>query len=97
MTGTTRTYSYVEARSEIQAIAAVMLELGIAKGDRSSSTCRWCPRPSLPCGLREHRCRPFGGLRGFAAHELATRIDDSQARLIISPPAGSNRAVVVAS
>jgi len=40
MTGERKTYTYAQLLTEVAAFAGVLRALGVAKGDRSSSTCR---------------------------------------------------------
>ena len=56
-----------------------------ARATASSSTCRWCRRRCSPC----YACARIGAIHsvvfgGFAAKELATRIDDAKPKLILS-------------
>ena len=63
----------------------------------SSSTCRWCPRrvmAMLACArLGAIHSVVFGG---FAAHELAVRIDDARPQVVLSASCGLEGARVVA-
>ena len=60
-----------------------------ARATASSSTCRWCPRRSS----RMLACARIGAIHsvvfgGFAATELATRIDDAKPKVILSASCG---------
>ena len=64
-----------------------------ARATASSSTCRWCRKR---CS-RMHACARIGAIHsvvfgGFAAKELATRIDDCKPKLILSACCGIERA-----
>lgn len=97
MTGERRDYSFAEALSEVKAIAGVLRSLGVGKGDRviiympmiaeAVFTMLACAR------LGAVHSVVFGG---FAAHELATRIDDSEAKLVVTASCGLEPGRVVA-
>lgn len=97
MTGTKRRFTYEEALSEVNAIAAVMRDLGIAKGDRVILYMPMVPEAVFSMLA----CARIGAIHsvvfgGFAAAELASRIDDSGAKLIISVSCGIEPGRVVA-
>lgn len=89
ITGTKRTYSYKQLHDEVQALAAVMREQGVEKGDRVIIYMPMVPEAvfaMLACArLGAVHSVVFGG---FAARELATRIDDSKPKMIISASCG---------
>ena len=97
MAGEKRSYSYAEALSEVKALAGVIASLGVGKGDRVIIYMPMVPEAvfaMLACArLGAVHSVVFGG---FAAHELATRIDDSQARLIVTASCGLEPGRVVA-
>ncbi len=97
VTGTKRHISFLEARDEIAAIAAVLRAKGVEKGDRVVIYMPMIPEAvfsMLACArLGAVHSVVFGG---FAAQELATRIDDSGARLVISASCGIEPGRVVA-
>jgi propionyl-CoA synthetase len=89
MTGTKRAYSYSQALTEVEAIAAVMQSLGIDKGDRVIIYMPMVPEAVFTMLA----CARIGAIHsvvfgGFAAAELATRIDDSSAKLMITASCG---------
>ncbi|MBT9372821.1 propionyl-CoA synthetase [Rhizobium sp. CSW-27] len=89
MTGEKRIYSYDDMLVEVQAIAAVLANLGIGKGDR---VIIYMPMVAEAV-FSMLACARLGAIHsvvfgGFAAHELATRIDDSEAKLVISASCG---------
>lgn len=89
ITGTKRTYTYKQLHDEVQALAAVMREQGIEKGDRVIIYMPMVPEAAfamLACArLGAVHSVVFGG---FAARELATRIDDSKPKMIIAASCG---------
>ncbi|SIR27976.1 propionyl-CoA synthetase [Rhizobium sp. RU35A] len=89
MTGEKRVYSYDDMLVEVQAIAAVLANLGVGKGDR---VIIYMPMVAEAV-FSMLACARLGAIHsvvfgGFAAHELATRIDDSEAKLVISASCG---------
>ncbi len=82
-------FTYDEALTEVQAIAAVLRNHGVGKGDRVIIYMPMVPEAvfsMLACArLGAVHSVVFGG---FAAHELATRIDDCGAKVVISASCG---------
>ncbi len=97
MTGTQKTFTYSEVLIEVQAIAAVLRKHGVAKGDRVIIYMPMVPEAvfsMLACArLGAIHSVVFGG---FAAQELAARLDDSKAKVIISASCGLEPGRVVA-
>jgi propionyl-CoA synthetase len=89
MTGEKTSFTYGEVLAEVEAVAAAIAKLGIGKGDRVIIYMPMIPQAvfsMLACArLGAVHSVVFGG---FAAHELATRIDDCQAKLVISASCG---------
>ncbi|MBB4191054.1 propionyl-CoA synthetase [Rhizobium aethiopicum] len=89
MTGEKRRFTYDEALGEVKAIAATLLEIGIGKGDRVILYMPMVPEAvfaMLACArIGAVHSVVFGG---FAASELAARIDDSGAKLVITASCG---------
>lgn len=89
MTGEKTAYTYSAVLSEVQAVAAALIKLGISKGDRVIIY-----MPMIPQAVFSMlACSRIGAVHsvvfgGFAAHELATRIDDCQAKLVITASCG---------
>lgn len=79
MTGTKRVYSYRELLGETALFAGVLRDLGVGAGDRVVLYMPMIPEAviaMLACArLGAVHSVVFGG---FAAHELATRIDDAR-------------------
>ena len=89
VTGTKRSYTYRELRDETARFAGVLSSLGVAKGDRVVIYMPMIPEAviaMLACArLGAVHSVVFGG---FAAHELAVRIDDAKPKLIVSASCG---------
>ncbi|QPC85838.1 AMP-binding protein [Mesorhizobium sp. NBSH29] len=89
ITASIRKFTYRQVLEEVTALAAVLRAKGIGKGDRVIIYMPMVPEAAfamLACArLGAVHSVVFGG---FAAHELATRIDDAQPRLIISASCG---------
>jgi propionyl-CoA synthetase len=81
--------TYAEMLREVQALAAVMQEFGLAKGDRVIIYMPMVPEAMvamLACArIGVVHSVVFGG---FAAKELATRIEDAKPKLIFSTSCG---------
>ncbi len=89
ITGNKKTYTYAELLTEVQALAAMIKELGVGHGDRVIIYMPMIPEAAFAMLA----CARVGAIHsvvfgGFAAAELATRIDDSEAKLIISASCG---------
>jgi len=97
VTGTLEHWSYARLQSEIEAFAACLLDRGISKGDRVILYMPMVPQAivaMLACArLGAIHSVVFGG---FAAKELATRINDSTPKLIVSASCGIEGSKVVA-
>ncbi|MEM0900866.1 MAG: propionyl-CoA synthetase [Pseudomonadota bacterium] len=89
ITGTKRQITYGELKAEVQALAAVMRDQGVSKGDRVLIYMPMVPEAVMAmlatARLGAIHSVVFGG---FAASELATRIDDCQPTLIITASCG---------
>jgi propionyl-CoA synthetase len=89
VTGTKRIYTYAEMLGEVAAFAGVLLEMGVGKGDRVIVY-----MPMIPEALVAMlACARIGAIHsvvfgGFAAHELAVRIEDAQPKAIVSASCG---------
>jgi propionyl-CoA synthetase len=89
VTGVVRTYTYAELRDEVARFAGVLDRYGVAKGDRVVIYMPMIPQAviaMLACArLGAVHSVVFGG---FAANELAVRIDDSHPRVVVSASCG---------
>ncbi|SEH66561.1 propionyl-CoA synthetase [Mycolicibacterium rutilum] len=89
VTGTQRTYTYREMLDSTAKFAGGLRALGVGKGDRVVIYMPMIPEAviaMLACArLGAVHSVVFGG---FAAHELAARIDDAQATVVVSASCG---------
>ncbi|MCB1387309.1 MAG: AMP-binding protein, partial [Nitratireductor sp.] len=89
ITGSKRTITYEELKDEVEALASVMRDNGIGRGDRVIIYMPMVPEAAfamLACArLGAIHSVVFGG---FAARELATRIDDAKPKMIVSASCG---------
>jgi propionyl-CoA synthetase len=89
ITGTKRNVSYAEFRDEVATLAAVLQDFGVQKGDRVIVY-----MPMIPEALFAMlACARIGAVHsvvfgGFAARELATRLDDCEPKLILAASCG---------
>jgi propionyl-CoA synthetase len=89
VTGTQRTYTYTELLDEVARFAGVLRSLGVDKGDR---VIIYMPMiPEAPMAMLA--CARIGAVHsvvfgGFAAAELATRIDDAAPKVVVSASCG---------
>ena len=94
LTNTVSKFTYAEMLKEVQTLAAVMADFGVAKGDRVILYMPLVPEAvfaMLACArIGAVHSVVFGG---FAAKELATRIEDAKPKLIFSASCGSSPAV----
>ena len=97
LTGTQAKFTYAELHDEVATFAAVLAEKGIGKGDRVVLYMPMIPEAvvaMLACArLGAVHSVVFGG---FAAHELATRIDDAAPKAIVSASCGIEPGRVIA-
>jgi propionyl-CoA synthetase len=89
MTGTVRKFTYAELQAEVTALAAVLVDQGVGQGDR---VIIYMPMVA-EAAFAMLACARIGAIHsvvfgGFAARELATRIDDATPKLIISASCG---------
>lgn len=89
LTGSVTRLTYAELLTEVQALAAIMQDFGVAKGDRVILYMPMVPEAVVAMLA----CARIGAVHsvvfgGFAAKELATRIDDAQPKLILSASCG---------
>ena len=96
VTGTKAALTFTELRDETARFAGALAGLGITKGDRVVIYMPMIPEAviaMLACArLGAVHSVVFGG---FAAHELAVRIDDAKPRLIVSASCGIEVARVI--
>ncbi|MEE8196708.1 MAG: AMP-binding protein, partial [Acidiferrobacterales bacterium] len=89
VTGKIKTFSYTELRDKVANCAGALAAMGVKKGDRVIIYMPMVPQAvvaMLACArLGAVHSVVFGG---FAANELAVRIDDAQPKVIVSASCG---------
>jgi propionyl-CoA synthetase len=89
LTGEVRKFTYAQLLHEVQVLGAILQDLGVGKGDRVILY-----MPMVPEAVAAMlACARIGAVHsvvfgGFAAKELATRIDDARPKLILSASCG---------
>ncbi|MEX6507073.1 propionyl-CoA synthetase [Jiella sp. M17.18] len=96
VTGVKRTLTYKDLLREVTALAASLSDLGVTKGDRVIIYMPMVPETMVAMLA----CARLGAIHsvvfgGFAARELATRIDDATPKLILSASCGIEPARIV--
>lgn len=89
VTGTKAKYTYAQMLEEVATLAAVLQDLGVAKGDRVLIYMPMVPEAAFAMLA----CARIGAVHsvvfgGFAAKELATRIDDAEPKVILTATCG---------
>jgi propionyl-CoA synthetase len=89
VTGAKAKFTYAEMLKEVSTLAAVLAGFGVVKGDRVVIYMPLVPEAVFAMLA----CARIGAIHsvvfgGFAAKELATRIDDAQPKLILSASCG---------
>jgi propionyl-CoA synthetase len=89
VTGQTKQFTYRELRDQVARLAGVLAGLGVGKGDRVLIYMPMVPEAAMAMLA----CARIGAVHsvvfgGFAAHELATRINDAKPRVILSASCG---------
>ena len=89
VTGTGRTYSYLQLRDEVARFAGVLTGLGVGKGDRVVIYLPMVPEAVIAM-LASARIGAVHSVvfGGFAPRELAVRIDDATPKVIVSASCG---------
>ena len=89
VTGTVATWSYRELRDDVARVAGALADLGVGHGDRVVIYMPMIPETVMAMLA----CARLGAIHsvvfgGFAAYELASRIDDAQPRVVLSASCG---------
>ncbi len=89
ITGTCRRFTYLELRDEVARFAGVLAARGVGKGDRVIIYMPMIPEAIVAMLA----CARIGAVHsvvfgGFAANELAVRIDDAKPKAIVSASCG---------
>jgi propionyl-CoA synthetase len=96
VTKQTKSFTYAELRDEVAVFGAVLQDLGVKKGDRVIIYLPMIPEAAIAMLA----CARIGAVHsvvfgGFAASELATRINDSKPVAIVSASCGIETARVI--
>jgi propionyl-CoA synthetase len=96
VTNTLKTYTYSELRDEVAKFGGVLQSLGVQKGDRVILYMPMIPQAVIAMLA----CARIGAVHsvvfgGFAAKELAVRINDAKPRVIVSASCGIEVARVI--
>jgi propionyl-CoA synthetase len=96
VTGTKRSITYRELQEETATLGAVLQEMGVVKGDRVILYMPMIPEAAIAILA----CARIGAIHsvvfgGFAAKELATRIEDAEPKVILSASCGIEATRVV--
>lgn len=89
VTNTKKKFTYAQLLKEVELVAGMLVELGVMKGDRVIIYMPMIPETTFAMLA----CARIGAVHsvvfgGFAPHELALRIDDSQPKVILTASAG---------
>ena len=89
VTGTKRSFTFSELLHEVETFAAVLADKGVSKGDRVVIYMPMVPETLIAmlatARLGAIHSMVFGG---FAANELAVRIDDAKPKVVVSASCG---------
>jgi propionyl-CoA synthetase len=96
VTNTIKKYTYAELRDEVAKFAGALVGQGVAKGDRVVIYMPMIPEAAIAMLA----CARIGAIHsvvfgGFAAKELATRINDAKPKVIVSASCGIEGARVI--
>jgi propionyl-CoA synthetase len=96
-TGTTKSFTYRELRDQVAKLAGVLLEQGVQRGDRVLIYMPMVPEAAIAMLA----CARIGAIHsvvfgGFAAHELANRIEHAKPKVVITASCGIEIGRVVA-
>ncbi|MFT3929659.1 MAG: propionyl-CoA synthetase [Spongiibacteraceae bacterium] len=89
VTNTIKQFTYTELRDAVAQCAGMLQQLGVAKGDRVLIYLPMIPEAAIAMLA----CARLGAIHsvvfgGFAAHELAVRIDDATPKIILTASCG---------
>lgn len=89
VTGTKQTYTFVELRDAVAQLAGALQRDGVVKGDTVLIYMPMIPQAAIAMLA----CARIGAIHsvvfgGFAAHELAIRIDDARPKVVLSASCG---------
>ncbi len=97
VTGTKKIFTYRQLRDEVATFAAVLEDLGVRKGDRILLYMPMIPEAVIGM-LASARIGAIHSVvfGGFAANELATRINDAKPKVILSASCGIEASRIIA-
>ncbi|MGI9382685.1 MAG: propionyl-CoA synthetase [Methyloligellaceae bacterium] len=89
ITGSKKTFTYADLLEEVQLFGAALQDLGVGKGDRVILYMPMIPEAVIAMLA----CARIGAIHsvvfgGFAANELATRIDDAKPKVVVTASCG---------
>lgn len=89
VTGAKKSYTFHELKNEVELVAGMLTKLGVQKGDRVIIYMPMIPETTFAMLA----CARIGAIHsvvfgGFAAHELAIRIDDAEPKVILCASGG---------
>ncbi|MEX0336797.1 propionyl-CoA synthetase [Vibrio tubiashii] len=89
VTGTKRKYTYTELRDQVAKTAGMLAEQGVEKGDRVVIYMPMIPEAAMAMLA----CARLGAIHsvvfgGFAANELAVRLEDAEPKLVMTASCG---------
>ncbi|KAA1174992.1 propionyl-CoA synthetase [Marinobacter salinexigens] len=89
VTNTQRSYTYTELRDAVASFAGALKERGVSKGDRVIIYMPMIPEAAIAM----LGCARLGAIHsvvfgGFAAHELAVRIEDAKPKAVVTASCG---------
>jgi propionyl-CoA synthetase len=96
VTGSLASFSYCELRDRVAGFAGALAGLGVARGDRVLIYMPMVPEAAIAMLA----CARIGAIHsvvfgGFAAHELATRIDDARPKVVVTASCGIETSRVI--
>jgi propionyl-CoA synthetase len=92
VTNSLQAFTYRELRNKVAAVAGALARLGVGKGDRVIIYMPMIPQAAMAMLA----CARLGAIHsvvfgGFAANELAARIDDARPKVVVSASCGVER------
>ncbi|MDQ2735490.1 MAG: AMP-binding protein, partial [Pseudomonadota bacterium] len=96
-TASEHVYSFAELHAEVQCMAAILLSLGVRKGDQVLIYMPMIPQAAFAMLA----CARIGAIHsvvfgGFASVSLASRIDNAEPKVVVSADAGSRAGKILA-
>ena len=97
VTGTTKTFTYLELRESVARAAGALVAQGVQRGDRVIVYMPMVPEAVIAMLA----CARIGAIHsvvfgGFASHELASRIEDAKPKVVVTASCGIEPGRIVA-